>query len=208
VTAAARLCGDLGHEVSETSPTYDWDRFLSAFYDYWAFGYAPGIARAQQATGRSVGSENLEKVTLALVDRAAALTPERINQFITELFVISRDIEPFFGRWDVLMTPVCLSPAPPLGVLDDRSADVLTFDRMLSEFAPYTAIFNISGQPSMSVPLYQSKEGLPVGVLCTARIYDEATLIQLAAQFEEACPWVDRRPPVGVRPLQTVLPGK
>jgi amidase len=208
VTAAARLCEKLGHEVGETSPTYDWDRFLSAFYDYWAFGYAPGIARAQQATGRSVGPANLEKVTLALVDRAAALTPERINQFITELFVISRDIEPFFGHWDVLMTPVCLSPAPPLGILDDLSADVFTFDRMLSEFAPYTAIFNISGQPSMSVPLYQSKEGLPIGVLCTARIYDEATLIQLAAQFEEACPWIDRRPPVGVRSPQTVLPGK
>jgi amidase len=197
VTNAAKLCESLGHQVGESTMEYDWEKFLSAFYDYWAHGYQPSFGRSAAATGRKVGPDTLEKVTLALVGHAAELTPERINQYITDLFLINRDIEPFFDDWDVLMTPVCLSPALRLGVLDDTAEDFYSFDRMLAEFAPYTAIFNVSGQPSVSIPLHQTQDGLPVGVLCTSRINDEATLIRLAAQLEMANPWSGRKPRVG-----------
>lgn len=196
VNHAARLCETLGHHVGEATMEYDWEKFLSAFMDYWAHGYQPSIARSASVSGRVIGPDTLEKVTLALVEHGAKLTQERISQYITDLFLINRDIEPFFDDWDVLMTPVCLSPAPKIGVLDDTAEDFYPFDRMLAEFAPYTAIFNVSGQPSVSIPLHQSQDGLPVGVLCTARINDEATLIRLAAQLEQANPWVQRQAPV------------
>jgi amidase/6-aminohexanoate-cyclic-dimer hydrolase len=64
------------------------------------------------------------------------------------------------------------------------------------EAAPYTMVANVTGQPSMSLPLHWTDEGLPMGLLFTADIGDEAALIRLASQLEQAMPWRDRRPPV------------
>jgi len=64
------------------------------------------------------------------------------------------------------------------------------------EAAPYTMVANVTGQPSMSLPLHWTDEGLPMGLLFTADIGDEATLIRLASQLEQAMPWRDRRPPI------------
>ena len=61
---------------------------------------------------------------------------------------------------------------------------------------PYTQVFNFSGQPSISLPLGESNDGLPIGMMFTARYADEATLIRLAAQLEKEAPWKDRRPRV------------
>ena len=61
-------------------------------------------------------------------------------------------------------------------------------------YIPYTPIANMTGQPSMSVPLHWSKDGLPVGVMFTAKMGDEATLFRLAGQLEQAQPWKYKRP--------------
>jgi amidase len=66
------------------------------------------------------------------------------------------------------------------------------------EFVPFSPIANVTGQPSMSVPLYWNREGLPIGSMFTARFGDEATLFRLAAQLETARPWRERRPPISV----------
>jgi amidase len=113
-----------------------------------------------------------------------------------------RGVESFFGDWDVFLSPVALTPAPLLGTIDANSDSLRSFedwfDAIFSEFAAFTPVFNASGQPAMSVPLHQSGDGLPVGVHCAARVGDEVTLIRLASQFEVACPWIGRKPPVSV----------
>jgi Asp-tRNA(Asn)/Glu-tRNA(Gln) amidotransferase A subunit family amidase len=62
------------------------------------------------------------------------------------------------------------------------------------EFSPYTALYNMTGQPSVSVPLHWTPDGLPVGVLFSARFGEDATLFRLAAQLEATQPWASRKP--------------
>ena len=62
----------------------------------------------------------------------------------------------------------------------------------------YLATFNTTGSPAISLPIFETGEGIPVGVQFASRFGDEATLIRLAAFFERAMPWADRRPPVHV----------
>ena len=64
------------------------------------------------------------------------------------------------------------------------------------EFSPYTALYNITGQPSMSVPLHWTPDGLPIGVMFSGRFGEDAVLFRLAAQLERARPWIDRKPKV------------
>lgn len=203
VTQAALLCNEMGHRVEEAAPAYDGEHFLKAFYDYWAYEYSAGMRALEKASGKAINPDTLESNNLLMWDHYKSLTVERISELMMEIYTFNRNIDQFFDHWDILITPVCLTPAPPLGKIGgkpDKISGEYSFDRMLLEFAPFTAMANVGGQPSMSVPLYQSSEGLPVGVLCTARVGDEATLIRLAAQFEQACPWINRRPPVNVYP--------
>ena len=72
--------------------------------------------------------------------------------------------------------------------------DVLA--EQIFEFIPYTPLFNATGQPAMSVPLYWNDQGLPIGMHFVGRYADEATLCRLAGQLERARPWFDRVPPI------------
>jgi len=201
VMNAIKLCHDLGHQIEEGEPSYDWDLFFRAAVDHWALLILAGIDRLEMDTGEKAGPDTMEWSTLAIRDLARSLSPERINTSFSNLHRIGRDIECFFDHCDVLITPVCTTPAPPLGTLNGNEKGITADqwnDRGVSKFAPFPPVFNCGGQPSMSVPLHHSAEGLPVGVMCTARVGDEATLFRLAAQFEQACPWIDRHPPVGL----------
>ncbi|MBW2678208.1 MAG: hypothetical protein JRD49_11665 [Deltaproteobacteria bacterium] len=96
----------------------------------------------------------------------------------------------------MLLTPVLAEPPVDLGTFDaPQDNPLVAWDRVV-QFAPYTAMFNATGQPAMSVPLYWTSDGLPIGSHFVGRFGDEATLFQLAAQLEKARPWMNRRPPV------------
>ena len=91
--------------------------------------------------------------------------------------------------------PLCMPPLK-LGELDMMSRDLAAYAGLIARYVPGTALFNMSGQPSMSVPLAWSKSGLPLGMMFSARFGDEATLFRLAAQLEQERPWKNRKPPV------------
>ena len=199
VHAAAKLCETLGHHIEETGPSYDWEVSSNAFSDMWCLGTLALVDGLEVLTGNTASLTNLERGTWLTVQRAKTLTAQQINQSRDSLFRIVRDVELFFEDWDILITPTCLTTAPPLGQINSN-IEGLSFndwyDKVVSDFAPYTQIFNASGQPAMSVPLYQSKAGLPIGIQCVAKFGDEATLIRLASQLEQALPWVQRQPPL------------
>ena len=101
-----------------------------------------------------------------------------------------------FEDLDAYLTPVMTAPAPEIGWLDPVTVPPRELSERQSQLYPFCAPFNFSGQPSISLPLAMSDDGLPIGMMFTAKYADEATLFRLAAQLEKEAPWKDRTPQV------------
>ncbi len=203
--AAARLCAELGHDVIDGAPAYDWERFRSAFVDVWCANFPYAVAALQTATSRTAGPDTLETANLATLAHGRALTMEQLGHSTMQLFLLAREVERFFEDCDVFISPVNLTPAPRLGVIDANGPHRTMldwFDAAIGHFAAFVPIFNATGQPAMSVPLGMSQDGLPVGVQFAARVGDEATLLRLGAQLEAARPWRGRHPPLHVSSIK------
>jgi amidase len=95
---------------------------------------------------------------------------------------------------DAVLTPTLALPPRPVGWFDEVDP-AANFERQ-KQFAPFAAVYNVSGQPAVNVPLYWNADGLPIGVMLAGRMGDEATLISLSAQLEQARPWKDRHPAI------------
>ncbi|XOK64605.1 amidase family protein [Paenibacillus elgii] len=108
----------------------------------------------------------------------------------------SRSVGRFFEQVDVLLSPTIASPPLPLGVLNanDPEIDVRRWTEQVFTHAPFTSLFNTTGQPAISLPLGSSADGLPIGMQFAGRFADEATLLQLAGQLEAARPWKHKHP--------------
>jgi amidase len=109
-------------------------------------------------------------------------------QFVVRIAVAT------LGAYDAILTPTLAAPPVPVGYFDEVDP-AENFERQ-KRFTPFTAIYNTSGLPAVSVPLHWTAEGLPIGVMLAGRMGDEATLISLSAQLEEARPWKERHPPL------------
>jgi amidase len=113
---------------------------------------------------------------------------------------VSRQAAAFFEAYDVLLTPTVARRTLPIGdALLNGNAPGLTAEKWVSQiftYAPFTSLFNTTGQPAISLPLEQDSDGLPVGMQFVARFGDEATLFRLAAALETARPWSQRHPPI------------
>ena len=107
---------------------------------------------------------------------------------------LNRQILSLWERIDVYLCPVLGTPPPPVGWINPVTLEPREVNRRQAEALPFTPPFNFTGQPSMSVPLEQSSDGLPLGMMFTGRYADEATLFRLAGQLEREQPWRDRRP--------------
>lgn len=111
-------------------------------------------------------------------------------------FHISRSLATFFKDCDVFLCPTLCQPPVWIGEINTMAEDLSSIPPLLRRYMPATSMFNMSGQPAMSVPLAWNAAGLPLGMMFSARFGDEATLFRLAAQLENGRPWKDRRPPV------------
>ncbi|QQN75519.1 amidase family protein [Croceicoccus sp. YJ47] len=102
------------------------------------------------------------------------------------------------ARYDILLTPTTPVTAPPHGLFSTTREDLTAADFSESDTTLFTFLgtFNATGQPSVSLPLGMSAEGMPVGIQVVGRFADEATLVRLARDLEEARPWFDRLPPI------------
>ena len=202
VEKAIKLCEEMGHEVENATPYYDWEVFCSAVSDQLCFGSDIDIEEIAGQLGREVDDKMMAHSSLLMLEYKRGLSNKKVSASSNQLHHICADVETFFSDIDILISPVALTPAPELGLLDSNAPEITSFSkwmgRILGEFAAFTPIYNFTGQPAMSVPLYHSKQGLPVGVQCAAKIGNETALIRLASQFEKVCPWIDRKPPISI----------
>jgi amidase len=112
------------------------------------------------------------------------------------LRILTRQIVAAFDGFDVFLTPVLGTVPPKIGTIDPVALEPREVSKRQARAFPFTPPFNVSGQPAISLPLAWSAEGLPIGMQLAGRFADEATLFRLAAQLEQAHPWIDRKPPI------------
>jgi amidase len=201
VSRVCRELAALGHTVEEASPQVDAEAFLEANIPVWTASLADSALGLAQMRGIDIGPDVLEAVTLASVEYGQRLTAVDLLRALRLSGAITRSVSVFFSTYDVLVTPTVAAPPPLLGTLNqnDPSIDPRGWLNKLFALIPFTPLFNMTGQPAISLPLGQSSEGLPIGVQFAARYGDEATLLRLAAQLEQAMPWHMRRPPFPIR---------
>ncbi|MHB1138319.1 MAG: amidase, partial [Microthrixaceae bacterium] len=187
---AADLLADLGHDVAESDPIWpDAGQFLESFLTVWAT-IGVGI--------EGLDVDRIEAHNRANWDQAAATSSITYASAEMQLQAASRAMTEQFGRdFDVLVTPTMAIEPPEVGWIwqgSDTDPNMPLFNA--TPMAAYTAMFNVTGQPAISLPLHQSESGLPVGVQFVAAPWAEATLLRLGSQIEAAVPWADRWPPL------------
>ncbi len=194
VREAANLCADLGHEVEEDFPKIDGERFTKSFIDIWAAGNA-SMLEVIAKLGVKLDTDAIEPLSWALYEKGKKVSGADYLVAVGVLQSMARDVARFMQKFDLLLTPTLAEPPLPLGWFEQPPENPLQALDRAAAFVPFTPIANATGQPAMSVPLYWTSGGLPVGTQFIARFGDEATLFRLAAQLEGARPWRDRRPP-------------
>ena len=193
-----RLLESLGHELVEAAPSIDAEAFLMATNRVWSANTAHWMNGLSTALGRPISTETVESTSLACYRFGSQLTATELLQALDIYVSVARTVGQFFTQYDVVLSPTLASPALPLGVLDANApgVDAEAWTRQVFAFTPFTALYNTTGQPAISLPLASSPEGLPIGMQFAGRFAGEATLLRLATQLEQARPWRARKPPV------------
>jgi amidase len=186
--------------VETAQPDFDDDAFHNATAVYWTSSLAAGLTRFARSVGRQPSPNNLEATVWISFQHGLALKAIDIELADFQANYVCRSVGSFFARFDILLTPTLRSPPLKLGALnaDDPDFSAMEWLDACLGVAPFTALYNMTGQPAISLPLAESVDGLPIGVQFAARYGDEATLFNLAGQLEIASPWAHRKPGVHV----------
>jgi amidase len=200
VAATVRLLERMGHTVIEDTPRLDYDAFLAAQIDLWCGHTAAFIDAIAQAVGRTPSEENLQTTSWATYVAGKALPATHLVAAEEHYNLVTRAVAQFLAGYDVLLTPTNTCLPLPFGAheLDAPGATVQDLFDHLAPIETFSALFNGTGHPALSLPLHVSRAGLPIGLQFVAGFGREATLLRLAAALEQARPWRDRRPAVHV----------
>ncbi|MBM3568171.1 MAG: amidase [Alphaproteobacteria bacterium] len=193
VADAAKLCRDLGHDVEEAAPAVE-RAALAEGYRVISSTQIASVIEAR-AGGRPIGPADFEPATWQLYLEGKRRGGIEFLRAVQGFHRLGRQVAPFFERYDLLLTPTLGAPPVPIGQISTDTDSLDRFWAAVWAFAPFTALFNASGLPAMSVPLWWNADGLPVGVQFAARYGAEGVLFRMAAQLEQARPWFERRPP-------------
>jgi amidase len=201
VIAAARAGGKvlegLGHEIEEPdmSALQSID-MVEPFLVRWAAGQAQALEQLGTVGGQPIEQDDVEPLTWALAEVGRNRSAGEYLEAVGQHQVLSRMIAAIYeSGFDLLLTPTLGEPPPPLGSFDDSGPDPMAAFERAFLCGCFTAAFNATGQPAISLPLHWSEDNLPIGVQLVAPLGREDLLLRVASQLEQAVPWADRTPP-------------
>lgn len=191
----------LGHRITlvPASLGLSWEAFVELNTRFWASNTAAWVDAIVAATGRPVDATMLEPATLALYRLGQKLTATQLLSAMHDRNLVTRHMGQVFNDYDLLLTPTLADFTPPIGAYNasQETLDGRGWVAWVFQHSPFTAVFNVSGCPAMSMPLAQDPiSTLPIGLQFAAGYGREDVLVQLAAQLERALPWQGRRPGV------------
>jgi amidase len=196
VRDTVELLESLGHEVVEADLPAD-EGYVESFIKVWVGATEDELHTYERWLGKPLDRSKLEPLTAQMAEISRAQSATELLGAMDYLRRLSRTILAFWTDHDVLVTPTLAKPPIEIGGL--RPAEGEPPIQMLlnsAAWVPFTPVFNVTGQPAMSLPLHQSGEGLPIGVQFVGAPAAEELLLSLGGQLEQARPWADRRPPV------------
>jgi amidase len=216
VEQAASLLASLGHHVEEAAPHID-GAALAQSYLHVYFGQIPAAVARAKALGGKAG--DLELMNRILVTLGSSVSATELTTQLNRWNEFARALAAFHTQYDLLLTPTLAAPPVTHGTGDPSGVEKSLFGVLLNtgvlgvlarlglldatvqkiatdnlRYVPFTQLSNLTGTPSMSVPLYWTPDGLPLGVQFVGPFGSEDRLLQLARQLEEAQPWFDRLP--------------
>jgi amidase len=201
VEKAAQLLADLGHEVREARPEVSAEEAAGVWLHFAAAFVAKGVTDFQRVTGTLPTPTELEATTWKIFEQGRAMSALEFISGFDAINRISRALGRFFEMHDIWLSPTLSAPPPLLGYLDadDRSISARDFvNRWAVGLGGSLPMFNVSGQPAISIPFGFGPRGLPIGIHLAARLGEEGVLLQLARSIEEASPWSQVIPAIHV----------
>jgi amidase len=194
VDDVADLLRSLGHEVEEVVIPWDQPGTLETFTAVFGPAVCLAIFIASMALGREPTQADMEPLSWEIWQICQGINAVQGMAAEVQLEAMSRIIIGSLDAYDALITPALAERPVPIGEIDTCSETPMEDFARSGRFTPFTALFNVSGQPAISLPFAHGDDGLPTGIQVVGRPAAEGDLLALAAQIEEARPWADRRP--------------
>ncbi len=195
--AAAQTLEGLGHHVEESHPVaLDDEAYIPMFLVRWTAGVAWNLDHWAKKVGREIGADDVEPLTWALAEQGRTHSAAAYLEATEFAQLSSRRVASWWhdDGFDLLLTPTTGEPATRLGEFDAPADNPIAPILRAVPLATFTAGWNTTGQPAISLPLHQTADGVPVGVQLVAAFGREDLLLRVAAQLEQAVPWADRVP--------------
>ena len=193
VASTADLCATLGHHVERTTWPIDGQALMDSFEDIWSHLAADAVDSTRALLGGSRLEDAIEPWTLALGVRAEKLPMAALERAYQQFVRLPAQLHEFFSRYDVVLSGVTNAPPPLLGSYGPSVPAEQLMSSMF-EWIAYTPLQNMAGTPAISLPLFQSSDGLPIGSMFAADRGQEDALLSLAFELEAALPWAERWP--------------
>lgn len=190
-----------GHVIEDTRPNLSYEPFLDATLKVWSADLAASIDNPSGTPAQNATAEFLQSTTLEMLRYGWSLTATDILLALRHFGDISSRARAFFDEHDILITPSSAAPAQKIGAFQcdpEGPVDLQDWNRQIYKHDSYYPLCNATGQPAISLPLGQTKSGLPIGIQLAAEWGNEALLVRMASFLEKAMPWSGRFPPVHV----------
>src|SRR3954471_6008331 len=191
---AAELLAALGHDVVEAAPAFPPADVLDIFIDVFGAAIALAIAGGAGRAGGEPDDDEIEPLSAALLRRARDTPSLSYLGAVAQLQVLARGLVAFFADYDVLVTPGLGERPLKIGECNGLGEHPLRDLARSGRFTPFTSLFNVTGQPALSLPVAFGADGLPTNVQIVGKPLNEELLLQLATQLEAAHPWAHLRP--------------